>query len=65
MDKIKNEYQVVGKLFVNKILYSFVNKDLLKETKIKPSHFWSGFEKSLHSLREKNEKLLQIKKNLT
>ena len=64
MDKIKNRYQVVGKLFVNKILYSFVNKDLLKETKIKPSHFWSGFEKSLYSLREKNEKLLQIRKDL-
>ena len=64
MDKIKIEYQAVGKLFVNKILYSFVNKDLLKETKIKPKHFWSGLEKSLYNLREKNEKLLQIRKDL-
>ena len=35
MNKIKNEYQLVGKLFVSKILYNFVNKELLKKTKIK------------------------------
>ena len=34
MNSIKNEYQSVGKLFVSKILYSFVNKELLKNTKI-------------------------------
>ena len=34
MDKIKNEYQTVGKLYVNKILYNFVNKELLKKQKL-------------------------------
>ena len=53
MDKIKNEYQAVGKLFVNKILYNFVNKELLKNTKIKTKFFWSGLDKSLYYLRHK------------
>ena len=39
MNKIKNEYQLVGKLYVSKILYNFVNKELLKKTKIKPKLF--------------------------
>ena len=64
MNKIKNEYQLVGKLYVSKILYNFVNKELLKKTKIKPKLFWSGLDKSLHFLRDKNEKLLQIRKDL-
>ena len=64
MNKFKNEYKLTGKLYVSKILYNFVNKELLKETKIKPKIFWSGLEKSLYFLREKNEKLLQIRKDL-
>ena len=38
MDKIKNNYQTVGKLFISEILYNFVNKELLKERekRIKP-----------------------------
>ena len=60
----KNDYQVVGKLFVSKILYNFVGKELLKNNKIKSKHFWSGFEKSLNNLREKNEKLLEIRGQL-
>ena len=64
MDKIKRQYQTVGRLYVNKILYNFVNKELLKKTKIKSKHFWSGLDKSLYHLREKNNKLLQIRKDL-
>ena len=64
MNKIKNKYQSVGKLFVSKILYNFVNKELLKKTKIKPKQFWSGLDKSLYFLRDKNEKLLQTRKDL-
>ena len=64
MNKFKNEYKLTGKLYVSKILYNFVNKELLKETKIKPKLFWSGLEKSLYFLREKNEKLLQTRKDL-
>ena len=64
MDKIINEYLPVGNLSVSRILYNFVNKELLKETKISPKHFWYGLEKSLYHLRNKNEKLLQIRKDL-
>ena len=42
MNKIKNKYQLVGKLYVSKILYNFVNKELLKKTKIKPKFFGLG-----------------------
>ena len=61
MDKIKN-YQKVEKLFVSKILYNFVNKELLRKTKINPKRFWVALNKSFYSLREKNAKLIQIRK---
>ena len=64
MNKFKNKYYSVGKLYVSKVLYDFVNKDLLKKTKIKPKHFWAGIDKSLYDLRERNENLLQIRKEL-
>ena len=64
MNKIKNEYQPVGKLFVSKVLYNFVNKELLKKTKIKSKQFWYGLDKSLYNLREKNERLLQTRVDL-
>ena len=44
MIKSKNKYKSVGKLFISTILYNFVNKELLKKTKIKQAHFWSGLK---------------------
>ena len=64
MNKIQNKYLSVGKLFVSKVLYNFVNKELLKKTKIKSKQFWYGLDKSLYYLREKNERLLQTRKDL-
>ena len=64
MNNLKNQYQSVGKLYVNKILYNFVNNELLKNTKIKSKKFWEGLDKSLYELREKNEKFLHIRKEL-
>ncbi len=64
MNKIKNKYQSVGKLFVSKILYNFVNNELFKKTKIKPKQFWSGLEKTLYNLREKNENLIKLRNDL-
>ena len=64
MNKIKNKYQLVRRLYVSKILYNFVNKELLKKTKIKPGLFWTGLDKSLYYLKDKNEKLLQTRKDL-
>ena len=64
MNKIQNEYLPVEKLFVSKVLYNFVNKELLKKTKIKSKQFWYGLDKSLYYLREKNERLLQTRKDI-
>ncbi|WP_075520276.1 malate synthase G [Candidatus Pelagibacter communis] len=64
MDKIKNKYKSVGRLFVSKNLYNFVLNELLRKTKIKPKQFWSGLEKTLYNLREKNENLIKIRKDL-
>ena len=64
MNKLKNNYQSIEKLYVNKVLYNFVNKELLKKTKINPKKFWSGLDKSLHELRHKNENLLKIREKL-
>ena len=62
MNKTNKDYHQVGKLYVNKILYNFVNNELLKKTEIKPRLFWSGLDKSLYFLRDKNERLLQLRK---
>ena len=61
MDKIKKNYKKIGNLFVSKILFNFVNKELLKKTKISSKKFWVGLDRSFYSLREKNKKLLQIR----
>ena len=61
--KIKNlkEYTNVGSLHVSKELLKFVNIEVLRGTKIKPKNFWNGFEKSLHILKPKNEKLIDLR----
>ena len=64
--KTKNlkEYTNVGSLYVSKELLKFVNNEVLRGTKIKPKNFWSGFEKSLHILKPKNEKLIDIRESI-
>ena len=64
MNKNLNQYKPVRKLFVSKTLYNFVNKELLKKTKIEPKQFWHGLDRSLYQLRLKNEKLLQTRSNI-
>ena len=59
---MKKNYKLIGRLFVDKILYNFVNNELLRNTNINSKRFWSGLDKSLYLLRDKNEKLLQIRK---
>ena len=64
--KTKNlkEYTNVGSLYVSTGLLKFVNNEILKGTKIKPKNFWNGFEKSLHILKPKNEKLIDIRESI-
>ena len=64
--KTKNlkEYTNIGSLYVSNELLKFVNKEVLKGTKIKPKNFWSGFEKSLQILKPKNEKLIDVRESI-
>ena len=64
MDKIKLNYIKKGKIYVDKLLYNFVNKELLLKTNISTQKFWRGLDKTLNTLRYKNEELLQTRDDL-
>ncbi len=57
-------YIKINGLSVSQELYSFVNNDLLPETKINNKDFWRGFSKSVHELAPKNKKLLAIRNKI-
>ncbi len=57
-------YQSVNNLKVSEKLLNFINNELLKDTKITPEKFWSGFDKAVHELTPKNKELLEIRENL-
>ena len=61
---MKTIYENVKNLKVTKELFSFVNNELLKDTKITPEKFWSGFDKVVHELAPKNRELIKIRENL-
>ena len=64
MIKNKNNYIKNGKIFVDKSLYNFVNKEILKKTKITPKRFWNGLDKAMNILKPKNHKLLQKREEI-
>ena len=41
---MKDQFIKVKNLSVAKILFDFVDKELLKGTNISPDHFWRGFD---------------------
>jgi len=59
-----NNYIKNGNIFVDKLLYNFVNKEILKKTKITPKRFWNGLDKAMNILKPKNEELLQKRKEI-
>ena len=59
--KKKEQFVKIKNLSVSKILFNFINNELLKGLKIKKNHFWSGFDKAIHELAPKNKKLLNIR----
>ena len=61
---MKTIYENVKNLKVTKELFSFVNNELLKDTKITPEKFWSGFDKVVHELAPKNRELIKIREDL-
>ena len=61
---MQNNYQKVNNLNISEKLLNFVNDELLKDTKISPQKFWSGFDKMVHDLAPRNIELIEIRKNL-
>ncbi len=62
--KNKEQYIKVKKLSVSKILYDFINDELLKGIKIKKHKFWDGFNNALDELVPKNKKILETREKL-
>ena len=50
---MKKQYTKINNLSVSNDLLDFVNNELLKDTKILPESFWSGFDKAVHELTPK------------
>ena len=63
-DVMKINYETVNNLKVSNKLLKFVNEEVLKDTNILPTNFWSGFDKYVHELAPKNKELLKIRENL-
>ncbi len=61
---MKINYETVNNLKVSNKLLKFVNEEVLKDTNILPTKFWSGFDKYVHELAPKNKELLKIRENL-
>ncbi len=57
--KMKEKYIKIEKLSVSKILFNYINKELLPGTRINKRKFWKGFDKCIHELAPINRKLLQ------
>ncbi len=57
-------YENVNSLKVSKDLLSFVDNELLKDTKISPKKFWEGFDEVVHELSPKNKELIKTREVL-
>tara|TARA_B100002051_G_scaffold274795_1_gene316798 strand:- start:946 stop:3105 length:2160 start_codon:yes stop_codon:yes gene_type:complete len=61
---MNTKYEKIKNLKVDRGLLSFVNNELLKDTKITPEKFWTGFNSVIHELEPRNKELLKIRENL-
>ena len=64
MGAMKKEYTKINNLSVSNKLLSFINEELLKDTKISSEKFWLGFDKATHELALKNKELIKIREDL-
>ncbi len=62
--KMKEKYIKIEKLSVSKILFNYINKELLPGTRINKRKFWKSFDKCIHELAPINRKLLQKREGL-
>jgi len=62
--KKKEQYIKIKNLSVSKILFDFINNELLKGIYIKKDKFWNDFSKATGELVPKNKKLLETREKL-
>ena len=59
--KKQEKFVKIFELSVSKILFDFVNNEVLKGTNISSKRFWNGFNKIVHQLAPINNKLIQTR----
>ena len=59
--KKSEKFVKIFELSVSKILFDFVNNEVLRGTNISSKRFWKGFNKSIHELAPVNIKLIQTR----
>ena len=59
--KKREKFVKIFELSVSKILFDFVNNEVLKGTNISSKRFWNGFNKTVHQLAPINKKLIQTR----
>ena len=64
MSAMKKQYTKINNLSVSNELLSFVNNELLADTKISSEKFWLGFDKAAHELALKNKELIKTREDL-
>ena len=57
--KKKEKFVNIFDLSVSKLLFDFVNNEILRGTSISNKRFWSGFNKAAHELTPINKRLIQ------
>ena len=62
--KKKEQYIKIKNLSVSKILFDFINNELLKGIHVKKDKFWEGFDKAASELVPINKKLLETREKL-
>jgi malate synthase len=62
--KKKEQYIKIKNLSVSKILFDFINNELLKGIHVKKDKFWDGFDKAIGKLVPINKKLLETREKL-
>ena len=59
--KKQEKFVKIFELSVSKILFDFINNEVLKGTNISSKRFWNGFNKTVHQLAPINKKLIQTR----
>ena len=62
--KKKHQFIKILALSVSKILYEFVNKELLPKSGISKQRFWKGFNRVVHKLSPVNKKLIETREKI-